>query len=198
MRAWLAPVLCLVAGWAGAQPPSLAQADDAWNRLRQQGEAAALAPLLAEDRLLTHSDGRMQHKADDLQALATRPRRPPHRQRGRADTPVRRHRGGHRHQRAGRGQRRPAMGRALARHARVGVARWPRAEGRLAFVAPGADRALKVGAKAGQNSSPCGEAFFGGVGATKQLQSSHGHCSREALKPRRLLASAKRRDSSCA
>ncbi len=77
MRAWLAPGLCLVAGWAGAQPPSLAQADDAWNRLRQQGEAAALAPLLAEDRLLTHSDGRMQHKADDLQALATRPRRTP-------------------------------------------------------------------------------------------------------------------------
>ncbi len=34
-----------------------------------------MAPRLAEDRLLTHSDGRVQHKADDLQALATRPRR---------------------------------------------------------------------------------------------------------------------------
>ncbi len=77
MRAWLAPGLCLVAGWAGAQPPSLAQADNAWNRLRLQGEAAALTPRLAEDRLLTHSDGRVQHKADDLQALATRPRRTP-------------------------------------------------------------------------------------------------------------------------
>lgn len=53
----------------------MAQADDAWNRLRLQGEAAALAPLLAEDWLLTHSDGRVQHRADDLQALATRPRR---------------------------------------------------------------------------------------------------------------------------
>ncbi len=55
----------------------MAQADDAWNRLRLQGEAAALAPLLAEDRLLIHFDGRVQHKADDLQALAARPRRTP-------------------------------------------------------------------------------------------------------------------------
>ncbi|AUZ53794.1 hypothetical protein B1L07_00085 [Stenotrophomonas acidaminiphila] len=53
----------------------MAQADDAWNRLRLQGEAAALAPLLAEDWLLIHFDGRVQHRADDLQALAARPRR---------------------------------------------------------------------------------------------------------------------------
>ncbi len=65
----------LVAGGAGAQTSSLTQADDAWNRLRLQGEAAALAPLLAEDWLLTHSYGRVQHRADDLQALAARPRR---------------------------------------------------------------------------------------------------------------------------
>ncbi len=176
----------------------MAQADDAWNRLRLQGEAAALAPLLAEDRLRTHSDGRVQHKADDLQALVARPRRNLRIDNG--DVRIRRYgdtavvTGTSVQAALSDGQ--PWQGRL--RVTRVGVARWPRAEGRLAFVAPGADRAPEVGARAGQNSSPCGEAFFGGVGATKRLQSSHGHCSREALKPRRLLASAKRRDSSCA
>ena len=177
----------------------MAQADDAWNRLRLQGEAAALAPLLAEDRLLIHFDGRVQHRADDLQALAARPRRTPRIDNG--DLRIRRY-----------GDTGVVTGTSVQaavsdgppwegrlRVTRVWVlhdGRWQ--SGRLAFVAPGADRALKVGARAGQNSSPCGEAFFGGVGATKRLQSSHGHCSREALKPRRLLASAKRRDSSCA
>lgn len=59
-----------------ARPPlTLEQADTDWNRLRLQGDAQTLAPLLADDWLLTHSDGRIQHKADYLQELATRQRR---------------------------------------------------------------------------------------------------------------------------
>jgi ketosteroid isomerase-like protein len=75
MRA-LTLLLLLSPALAGAQsPPTLEQADAAWNRLRLQGDAPALAPLLAEDWLLTHSDGRIQHKADYLHELATRQRR---------------------------------------------------------------------------------------------------------------------------
>ncbi|KRG61735.1 hypothetical protein ABB26_18130 [Stenotrophomonas humi] len=73
----LTAVLLLLApcmGWAQS-PPTLEQADTDWNRLRLHGDAQALAPLLADDWLLTHSDGRIQHKADYLQELATRQRR---------------------------------------------------------------------------------------------------------------------------
>ncbi|MGH8053611.1 MAG: nuclear transport factor 2 family protein [Stenotrophomonas sp.] len=66
----LAPALA----WAQT-PATLEQADAAWNQLRLQGDAQSLAPLLAEDWLLTHSDGRIQHKTDYLQELATRQRR---------------------------------------------------------------------------------------------------------------------------
>jgi hypothetical protein len=38
------------------------------------GDAVALAPLLADDWLLTHSDGRTQNKADYLAELASRRR----------------------------------------------------------------------------------------------------------------------------
>ena len=69
-------LLLLLPGWAWAQTPAtLEQADTAWNQLRLQGDAKALAPLLADDWLLTHSDGRVQHKADYLHELATRQRR---------------------------------------------------------------------------------------------------------------------------
>ncbi|MQP75152.1 DUF4440 domain-containing protein [Stenotrophomonas sp. MYb238] len=74
MRALIAPLL-LFPLLAWAQTPTLEQADTDWNRLRLQGDASALAPLLAEDWLLTHSDGRVQRKADYLQELATRQRR---------------------------------------------------------------------------------------------------------------------------
>ena len=66
----LSPLLA----WAQS-PTTLEQADTAWNQLRLHGDATALAPLLADDWLLTHSDGRTQHKADYLQELATRQRR---------------------------------------------------------------------------------------------------------------------------
>ncbi len=76
MRALTAVLLLLLSAPGWARPPAtLEQADTAWNQLRLQGDAQALAPLLAEDWLLTHSDGRVQHKADYLQELATRQRR---------------------------------------------------------------------------------------------------------------------------
>jgi len=74
MRALIAPLL-LFPLLAWAQTPTLEQADTDWNRLRLQGDAAGLAPLLTEDWLLTHSDGRVQRKADYLQELAKRQRR---------------------------------------------------------------------------------------------------------------------------
>jgi hypothetical protein len=55
---------------AGAQDPVLLQRDSAWNALRLRGDAVALGALLADDWLLTHSDGRTQDKADYLRELA--------------------------------------------------------------------------------------------------------------------------------
>jgi hypothetical protein len=57
-----------------AQDAALLQRDSLWNALRLSGNAAALAPLLADDWLLTHSDGRTQDKADYLAELASRRR----------------------------------------------------------------------------------------------------------------------------
>lgn len=52
-----------------AADSALLARDSLWNALRLQGDAAALAPLLADDWLLTHSDGRTQDKGDYLQEL---------------------------------------------------------------------------------------------------------------------------------
>lgn len=52
----------------------LATIDAGWNDLRLKGDAKALGALLADDWILTHSDGRVQYKADYLQELATRTR----------------------------------------------------------------------------------------------------------------------------
>ncbi|WP_269789561.1 nuclear transport factor 2 family protein [Stenotrophomonas sp. Iso1] len=76
MRLLTVVLLLLAPSLVWAQSPlTLEQADADWNRLRLQGDTQTLAPLLAEDWLLTHSDGRVQHKADYLQELATRQRR---------------------------------------------------------------------------------------------------------------------------
>lgn len=53
---------------------ALAQRDSAWNTLRLQGQADQLAGLLAPDWLLTHSDGRVQTKAEYLDELRSRSR----------------------------------------------------------------------------------------------------------------------------
>lgn len=57
-----------------AQDSELLHRDSLWNSLRLTGDATALAPLLAADWLLTHSDGRTQDKPDYLAELATRRR----------------------------------------------------------------------------------------------------------------------------
>lgn len=49
--------------------------DARWNSLRLAGDADALEPLLVDDWLLTHSDGRVQGKAAYLDELRTRTRR---------------------------------------------------------------------------------------------------------------------------
>lgn len=54
-----------------AQDPALLHRDSLWNSLRLRGDAQGLAPLLADDWRLTHSDGRVQDKGDYLAELAT-------------------------------------------------------------------------------------------------------------------------------
>lgn len=77
MQTTRVPVLLiaiLLAVPLSAQDADLRQRDSLWNSLRLSGNAVALAPLLADDWLLTHSDGRTQDKADYLAELATRRR----------------------------------------------------------------------------------------------------------------------------
>ena len=54
---------------------ALLKIDASWNSLRLESDVEGLGRLLCDDWLLTHSDGRVQHKADYLQELATRQRR---------------------------------------------------------------------------------------------------------------------------
>jgi ketosteroid isomerase-like protein len=67
-------LLTLAATCQAAGPQDFLQVDSAWNALRQNGDAKGLAPLLADDFMLTHSDGRVQFKADYIAELATRTR----------------------------------------------------------------------------------------------------------------------------
>lgn len=60
---------------AGPREEALQLADLQWNHFRLHGDAKALAPLLAEQWVLTHSDGRVQYKQDYLAQLATGARR---------------------------------------------------------------------------------------------------------------------------
>lgn len=48
--------------------------DTSWNDLRLKADVAGLDKLLADDWLLTHSDGRVQDKKDYLQELSSRSR----------------------------------------------------------------------------------------------------------------------------
>lgn len=69
-----AAVLWLAAVPAGAQDAALLHRDSLWNTLRLRGDAVALAPLLADDWRLTHSDGRVQDKREYLEELGSRRR----------------------------------------------------------------------------------------------------------------------------
>ncbi len=79
IRAWLAAaaLAALAAGPAAANPreEALQLADLQWNHFRLNSDAKSLAPLLAEGWVLTHSDGKVQHKKDYLEQLATGTRR---------------------------------------------------------------------------------------------------------------------------
>ncbi len=73
--ALVAAVLGFVARPAAAQDPVLLHRDSLWNSLRLRGDTAGLAPLLAADWQLTHSDGRVQDKRDYLAELGSGRRR---------------------------------------------------------------------------------------------------------------------------
>lgn len=64
------PALCT----AAEVDDSLHAADARWNSLRLLPDVEGLSTLLADDWVLTHSDGRVQHKADYLGELSTRSR----------------------------------------------------------------------------------------------------------------------------
>lgn len=49
--------------------------DATWNDLRMKPDVAGLDRILADDWMLTHSDGRVQYKADYLDELRTSTRR---------------------------------------------------------------------------------------------------------------------------
>lgn len=53
----------------------LLEIDASWNDLRLKPDVEGLDRILAEDWLLTHSDGRVQNKAEYLEELRTRTRR---------------------------------------------------------------------------------------------------------------------------
>jgi ketosteroid isomerase-like protein len=57
-----------------ADREALAAADASWNALRVKADVSGLSKLLADDFLLTHSDGRLQDKAAYLADLTTRAR----------------------------------------------------------------------------------------------------------------------------
>ena len=66
--------LALPARAPASSDEDLLALDARWNTLRLQPDVPALEALLADDWMLTHSDGRVQHKADYLDELRTRSR----------------------------------------------------------------------------------------------------------------------------
>lgn len=66
--------LALPARASASSDEDLLALDARWNTLRLQPDVPALEALLADDWMLTHSDGRVQHKADYLEELRTRSR----------------------------------------------------------------------------------------------------------------------------
>jgi ketosteroid isomerase-like protein len=70
----LAVLLACIASPAAATGPDLREVDAQWNRLRLASDTAGLGALLVDDFVLTHSDGKVQHKADYLADLDRRTR----------------------------------------------------------------------------------------------------------------------------
>jgi ketosteroid isomerase-like protein len=66
------PALLLAPLLACASPQDeLLKRDALWNEYRLKSDARSLAPLLADDWMLTHSDGKVQYKKDYLEQLGT-------------------------------------------------------------------------------------------------------------------------------
>jgi ketosteroid isomerase-like protein len=75
-RAFLFALLLVVdspLAWAH-QPTDILEIDASWNESRLASDTKALGQLLADDWLLTHSDGRVQNKSEYLQELSSRAR----------------------------------------------------------------------------------------------------------------------------
>jgi ketosteroid isomerase-like protein len=70
----LALALPLSAGGTDDDGKSLPAIDASWNSLRLESDVEGLERLLCDDWLLTHSDGRVQDKADYLKELSSRTR----------------------------------------------------------------------------------------------------------------------------
>lgn len=67
-------LLVLASTVQAVTPQDFLTIDSAWNTFRAKGDAAGLAPLLADDFMLVHSDGRVQYKTDYLGDLSTKSR----------------------------------------------------------------------------------------------------------------------------
>ena len=70
----LATALPLRASGTDEGPKALLAINSSWNSLRLESDVEALERLLCDDWLLTHSDGRVQDKADYLRELSSRTR----------------------------------------------------------------------------------------------------------------------------
>jgi ketosteroid isomerase-like protein len=69
------PFAAAASGPVAATDADLLAMDATWNEMRMKPDVAGLDRLLADDWMLTHSDGRVQYKADYLDELRTSTRR---------------------------------------------------------------------------------------------------------------------------
>ncbi|HEY1139438.1 MAG TPA: nuclear transport factor 2 family protein [Lysobacter sp.] len=68
-------LLACLPAWAVESDADLLALDATWNELRMKPDVEGLERILADDWMLTHSDGRVQYKADYLDELRTSTRR---------------------------------------------------------------------------------------------------------------------------
>lgn len=71
---WLLVAVALPLRASDADKEALRVIDASWNSLRLEPDVEGLERLLCDDWLLTHSDGRVQDKADYLKELSSRTR----------------------------------------------------------------------------------------------------------------------------
>lgn len=74
MVIWLFVALALPLHASDADKETLRAIDASWNSLRLKSDVEGLERLLGDDWVLTHSDGRVQDKADYLRELSSRTR----------------------------------------------------------------------------------------------------------------------------